>query len=101
MQNRTPSTSLVSQYKLFGQRDSLEQIIKHATPTTCSSCTLIDYILTNSREKVSQTGVIDIGISDYRLIHLSQKLHGMKWNKQKQIKIFIRSLRNHSIKSLN
>ena len=41
MQNRIPSTSLLSQYKLFCQRYSLEQIIKHATRTTCSSSTLI------------------------------------------------------------
>ena len=31
MQNRIPSTSLVSQYKLFYQRYSLEQTIKYAT----------------------------------------------------------------------
>ena len=64
MQNCIPSTSLVSQYKLFCQIISLEQIIKHATRTTCSSSTLIDHI-TNSREKNSQSGVIDIGISDH------------------------------------
>ena len=34
MQNRIPSTSLVSQYQVFCQRYSLEQIIKHATRTT-------------------------------------------------------------------
>ena len=47
MQNCIRSTSLVSQYKLFCQRYSLEQIIKHATPTTCDSCTLIDRFLQN------------------------------------------------------
>ena len=51
MQNRIPSTSLVSQYKLLCQRYFLEQIIKHATRATFSSSTLIDYILTNSRKK--------------------------------------------------
>ena len=51
MENRIPSTSLVSQYTLFCQRYSLEQIIKHVTRTKCSSSTLIDHILTNSREK--------------------------------------------------
>ena len=99
MQNRIPSTSLVSQYKLFCQRYSLEQIIKHATRTTCSSSTLIDHILTNSREKISQSGVIDIGISDHQLIHLTRKLHRMKSNTHKQIKI--RSLKNYTIESLN
>ena len=92
MQNRIPSTSLVSQYKLFCQRYSLEQIIKHATRTTCSSSTLIDHILTNSREKISQSGVIDIGISDHQLIYLTRKLHRFNSNTHKQIKI--RSLKN-------
>ena len=77
MQNRIPSTSLVSQYKLFCQRYPLELIIKHATRTTHTSSTLIDHILTNSREKISQGGVIDIGISDHQLIYLTQKLQSL------------------------
>ena len=48
--------------KLFCQRYSLEQIKKHSTRTTCSSYTLIDHILTNFREKISQGGVAYIGI---------------------------------------
>ena len=71
----------------------------HETRTTCSSSTLIDHILTNCREKISQSGVIDIGILDHQLIYLTRKLHRMKWNTHKQIKI--RYLKNYSIKSLN
>ena len=99
MQNQIPSTSLVSQYKLLCQIYSLEQIIKHATHITCSSSTLIDHILTNSREEISQSGVKDIGISDHQLIYLTRKLHWMKLNTHKQIKI--RSLKNYTIESLN
>ena len=99
MQNRISSTSLVSQYKLVCHRYSFEQIIKHATCTTCSSSTLIDHILTNSREKISQSSVIDIGVSDHQLIYLTRKLHRFKSNTHKQIKI--RSLKNYSIESLN
>ena len=51
MQNRMPSASLVSQYKLFCQRYFLEQIINDTTRTACSSSTLIDHMFTNSREK--------------------------------------------------
>ena len=103
MQNRIPNrirnTSLVSQYKWFCQRYSLEQIIKYTTYTKCSSSTLIDHILTNSRNKISQRGVIDIGISDDQLIYLTRKLHKMKSNTHKQIKI--RSLKNYTIESFN
>ena len=41
----------------------------HASSTTCSSSTLIHHILTNSKEKISQSGVIDIDISDHQLTH--------------------------------
>ena len=97
--NRIPNTSLVSQYKWFCQRYSLEQIIKYTTYTRCSSSTLIDHILTNSRNKSSQRGVIDIGISDDQLIYLTRKLHKMKSIIHKQIKI--RSLKNYTIESFN
>ena len=98
MQNRIPSTSLVSQYKSFCQRYSLGQIIKHVTRTICSSCTLTDHILTNFREKISQSGVIDISVSDHQLIYLTRNLRRMKSNAHKQIKI--RSLKNYTIESL-
>ena len=85
MQNRIPSASLVSQYKLFCQRYSLEQIIKHATHITCSSSILIDHILTNFRVKISQSGAIDIGISDHQLIYLTQQSsHSVKWQESSQ-----------------
>ena len=87
MQNRITSTSLVSQYKLFCQRYSLEQIIKYATCTTCSSSMLIAHIFINSREKISQSAVIDISISNHQLIYLTQKLHRMKSNTHKKEKI--------------
>ena len=99
MQNRIPSRSLVSQYKLFCQRYFLEQIIKHATRTSCSSSTLIDHILTNSGEKVSQSDVIGIGIPDHQLTYLTRKLHRFKSNTHKQIEV--KSLKNYSIESLN
>ena len=59
----------------------------------------IDHILTNSREKISQSSVIDIRISDYQSTYLTRKLHRMKSNTHKQIKL--RSLKNYTIESLN
>ena len=99
IKNRIPSTSLVRQYKLFCQRYSLEQIINHGTRTKCGSFTLIDHILTNSRDKISQSGVIGIGISEYQLIYLTRKLHSMKLNIHKQIKL--RSLKNYITESFS
>ena len=78
MQSRIANAILLSQYKLFCQRFSLEQIIKHATCTKYGSFKRIDHILTNSREKISQSGVVDIGISYHQLIYMTRKLHRMK-----------------------
>ena len=99
MQSRIPSTSSVSQYKLFSQRFFLEQIIKEVACITYSLSILIDHILTSSREKISQSGVISIGVPDYLLIYLTWKLHGMTSNTHKQVKI--RTLKNYTIGSLN
>ena len=98
MQNCIPSTSLVSQYKLFCQRCFLEQTFKHANRTTCSSSTLIDHIPTNFREKIPKSGVIDIGISYHQLIYLTRKVYRMKPNTHE---IKIRSIKNYTIESLN
>ena len=99
MQNRIPSTSLVSQYKLFCQKYSPGQIIKHTTRTTCSSSTVIDPILTNSRGKISQSGV-DTGISGHQLIYFTWKLQRMKLNTDKQTKIrSLKKLDNRVFKS--
>ena len=99
MQSRIPSTSLVSQYKLFSQIFFLEQIIKEAACITYSFSILIDHILTNSRENISQSGVISIGIPDYLLIYLTWKLQGMTSNTHKQVKL--RTLKSYTIGSLN
>ena len=87
MQSRIASASLLSEYKLFCQRFSLEQIIKHATCRKYSSSELIDHILTNSREKISQSGVVDIGICYDQLIYMARKLHRMKSNTHKKMEI--------------
>ena len=49
---------------------SLEQMITRPTDQTA---TLIDHILTNSPDKVSQSGIIDLGLSDHYLIYCTRK----------------------------
>ena len=44
---------------------SLHQLIVESTRTTERTKTLIDHILTNSSEKVIQSGVIEVGLSDH------------------------------------
>ena len=75
------------------------QAIQNRIPSVQHAACNIDLILTNSREKISQSSVIDIGISDYQSTYLTRKLHRMKSNTHKQIKI--RSLKSYTIESLN
>ena len=58
-----------------------------------------DPVLTNSREKFSQSAVIEKGVSNHQLICLTRKLHRMKPNTHNQIKV--RPLKNNTIESLN
>ena len=44
--------------------NSLEQIVTPPTRTTDRTATLIDHVLTNCSHKVSQKGVIDLGLSE-------------------------------------
>ena len=65
---------LLKQYKQFISDFGLTQLIKNPTRVTCETSTLIDHILINSDEKISQCGVIDIGISDHQMIYCTRKL---------------------------
>ena len=42
------------------------KLIKVCTGVTCSTPTLIDHILTSSREKVVQAGIIETPLSDQK-----------------------------------
>ena len=54
----------------------------------------MDHILTNSKEKISQSGILDIGISDHQLIICTRKTLRPKTGEQTFIKI--RHLKNYS-----
>ena len=55
---------------------------------------LIDHILTNTPDKVSQSGVIDLGLPDHDLIYCTRKTSLPKSHKHNEI--FISSLKRYS-----
>ena len=59
---------------------SLHQLIRKPTRTTKHAKTLIDHILTNYPEKIIQSGVIEMGLSDHELIYCSRKTSLLKLN---------------------
>ena len=52
---------------------NLEQLIKEPTRVTNTSSSLIDLILTNQPNNISNSGVIDLGMSDHSLIYVVKK----------------------------
>ena len=67
---------------------SLEQLISITIRVTSKTATLIDHVLTNCSEKVSQCSVIELGISDHTLVYCTRKTPSLKPNKH--IDIFVR-----------
>ena len=71
----------------------LKQLISSPTRVAKSCSTLLDNILTNANEMVSQSGVLGIGLSDHQLVFWTRKKHKkFKLYKHKTIKT--RSFKN-------
>ena len=65
--------TLINIYKEFCHIHSLKQLITCCICVTCNTSTLIDHILTNSTEKIFQSGMIDSGISDHQQLFVQEK----------------------------
>ena len=72
-----------------------KQLINCPTRITCDTSTLIDYILTNSQDNISQSGVAGTAISDHNMIYYTRKMLKAKYNKHKELTFC--SLRNYSV----
>ena len=64
------------------------------TRVTRKTATFIDHVLTNSTQKVSQSGAIGLGISDHDLVYCTRKTSSLKLNKHNDISI--RSMKNYT-----
>ena len=70
----------------------LTQLVTEPTRVTQYSSTLIDLCLTNSPDKISHSGVIDIGIIDHYAIYLKRKVSHLRSNVHKTVEV--RQLKN-------
>ena len=70
-------------------------MINCPTRITCNTSTLIDYILTNAHDNISQSGFINTAISDHNVIYCTRKIRKTKYNKHKELTLC--SLRNYSV----
>lgn len=72
----------------------LEQIICSPTRITDRSTTLIDHILVNSKDKISQSGVIPMGLSDHFITYCTRRTQKIKFNEHNVVTI--RSQKNYN-----
>ena len=75
----------------------LKQRIKHPKRITCHTSTLIDHIIINCEEKITQNGVINTSLSDHQLIFCTRKIKRIKTKNHKRISF--RSLKDYSMEN--
>ena len=65
----------------------MKQLISIPTRVTSKTSTLIDHVLSNSSQKVNQSGVFELGISDNNLVYSTRKTPSLKSNKHNDISV--------------
>ena len=81
--NRTSSET--QKYLEFCKPFGLKQLIKSPARVTPNTSTLIDHILTNTNGKITECGLINIGLSDHQMIFCTKKIKKEKLGDHKQI----------------
>ena len=74
----------IKRYKEFCSLYGLEQLISTPTRVTENSSSILDHISTRLT-RVSQSGVIDTGLSDHQLTYCTRKITRTKFNSHKNI----------------
>jgi len=92
--NIDKKSPLAKQYNEICSLHGLKQLINSPTRITVNTATILDHILTTSKEKVSDSGVVDISLSDHQMVFFTRKIMKQKFNKHKYIKV--RSMKNYS-----
>ena len=87
LNNKNDSSNGIKRYKEFCSLHGLKQIIETPTRTTDRSTSLLDHILTNSFSKISQQGVLDLGLSYHQLIYCTRKTTRTKIHEHTYVKI--------------
>nr|XP_053634209.1 uncharacterized protein LOC128689774 [Cherax quadricarinatus] len=92
------NNGLCKRYKQILGLNSYTQLINKPTRITQFSATLIDHILCNRAENISQSGIITTGLSDHFIIYCTRKITRDRIGLHRTIKM--RSTRNYSKETL-
>ena len=95
--NHKQMSSMTKEYLDLCLSFSLKQLISVPTRVTETTATLIDHILTNSSQKIIQSGVIELGLSDHELIYCTRKSSLSKSNKHNEV--VFRLMKNYTIQN--
>ena len=68
----------IKKYYEFCAMFGLKQLIEVPARVTCSSSTITDHILASFPNRVSQQGVIDVGLSNRQIIYCTRKISRIK-----------------------
>ena len=68
----------IKKYYEFCAMFRLKQLIEVPARVTCSSSTITDHILASFPNRVSQQGVIDVGLSNHQIIYCTRKISRIK-----------------------
>ena len=91
-QKHTPNG--IKRYKEFCSLHGIEQLLTLPTRITKNSSSLLDHVLTNSADRISQFGIVNVGLSDHQLIYCTRKITRTRLNAHKYVKL--RSLKYYS-----
>ena len=87
----TPQRKWSNSYQQVG----LEQVIQHLTRVQQLSCSVIDHIYVSKPYHLTQSGTLEIGISDHYLTFASRKL-GLSHNSSQPTKLHFLNWKNFS-----
>ena len=82
-QKHTPNG--IKRYKEFCSLHGIEQLLILPTCITNSSSSLLDHILTNSTDRISQFEIVNVGLSDHQLIYCTRKITRTRLNTHKNM----------------
>ena len=80
MNNKKHVPNGIKKYREFCSQHGLKQLITSPTRITMTSTSLFDHILNNSSERVLQSGVADVGLSDHQMTYYTRKITHLKHN---------------------
>ena len=88
-------SSETKKYLEFCKTFGLKQLLISLTRVTPNTSTLDNHILTNTNKKITQWGLINIGLSDHQMIFCTRKIKREKVGDRKEISF--RSFKNYSV----